>query len=69
PKLKSLLIGMNQYLNHALKMILSHNLIFSFSKQYMVLQSECLRVNLKIRPLPSGKPLFMPFAPRKRLFQ
>jgi hypothetical protein len=51
--------------NHALKMILSHSLIFIFifSKQYMVLQSECLRVNLQNSPLDPLKNRFLRFSP------
>ena len=46
-------------------MILSHSLIFIFifSKQYMVLQSECLRVNLQNSPLDPLKNRFLRFSP------
>ena len=55
--------------NHALKMILSHSLIFIFifSKQYMVLQSECLRVNLQNSPLDPLKNRFLFFILSKSL--
>lgn len=44
--------------NHAKKM----TLIFSFSKQHMILQSERLRANNEISPLAPLKTAFLVFA-------
>lgn len=49
--------------NHAKKM----TLIFSFSKQYMILQSERLRANNEISPLDPLKNRFFGFCPLRVL--